>query len=125
MSVNLKKIASMVGPMLGLNSGKLNDAIDRASAMSGNVSSRSDALEVLRRNGIDSSFLSKVQGMVNGNPMAARIASMAGLDLSSLNRQLDDLKSNQRSTGRTMPTYEEPSDDRIAQMRKRLDKARK
>lgn len=124
MSVNLRKLASMVGPMLGLNSGKLNDAIDKASSLSGNVSSRSEALDVLRRNGIDNSFLSKVQGMVNSNPMAARIASMAGVDLSNLNRQIDDLKSGQQSFIRNA-TYPDSSDDRIAQMRKRLEKAKK
>lgn len=124
MSVNLRKLASMVGPMLGLNSGKLNDAIDKASSLSGNVSSRSEALDVLRRNGIDNSFLSKVQGMVNSNPMAARIASMAGVDLSNLNRQIDDLKSGQQSFIRNA-AYPDSSEDRIAQMRKRLEKAKK
>lgn len=124
MSVNLRKLASMVGPMLGLNSGKLNDAIDKASSLSGNVSSRSEALDVLRRNGIDNSFLSKVQGMVNSNPMAARIASMAGVDLSNLNRQIDDLKSGQQSFIRNA-VYPDSSEDRIAQMRKRLEKAKK
>lgn len=121
MKLNYQKIAKMAGSMLGLDQNKLDSAIRQASAMTGDIHSRSDALNVLRRNGIDNTFLSKVQGIVNSNPMASRIAGMMGVDLNDIRKGLDDL---QRGGGSPSNTAR-PSDDRVAQMRKRLDQARK
>lgn len=116
MRLNYARLAKMAGSMLGLDQSKLADAIDKASSMSGSIRNKADALNVLKANGIDNSFLSKVQQTINSNPFAAKLANMAGVNLSEIQNGLDDLRHQQSDAN---------ADDRIAEMKKRLERAQK
>lgn len=119
MKLNYQKVAKMAGSMLGLDQKRLDDAISKASSVAGGIRTKNDALNVLKKNGIDKSFLSKVQGMVNGNPMASRLAGMMGVDLNEIRRGLSDLQ------GSSSNPPASDGDERIEQMKKRLERAKK
>lgn len=117
MKLNYSRLAKMAGSMLGLDQKRLSDAIDMASSMTGNIHSKNDALNVLKANGIDNNFLSKVQKTISSNPFASKLASMAGVNLSEIQSGLRDLQQQNN--------MQLDSDNRIAEMKKRLERAKK
>lgn len=115
MRFNIEKIARL----LGLESSRLNSAIQKASSMSNGVTSKSDAMNILRKNGIDNNALSRMQNIINSNPVASKIAGMAGFNISDINRGINSLKEDTTYSSRA------PEDDRIIQMKKRLAQVKK
>lgn len=70
--------------------------------MSTGVNNQSQALNVLKQNGVDGNFLNKVQGYLN-NPMAGMIAKVAGVDLNNVKNAVNALQGVNPSRGTNTP----------------------
>lgn len=121
MRIDFSKLASAAGSLLGLDKSKLGSAYKQASSMAQGVRSKQDAMRILSQAGVDRSFLDKVDSTIRHNPLAGRIASMAGVDLDEIEHGLDELQGG-GGVGPHAP-QDKATDDRIARMRARLDKA--
>lgn len=86
----------MLAQMFKMNqqdSGKLMTAWQQAQAIAGNITNQSQALEVLKQQGIGSDFIGKVQGYLN-NPIAGMIAKAAGINIDEIRNALNVMQGN-------------------------------
>lgn len=114
----------MASRLTGADPARLNEAAQKASQF-GNVNTRSDALDALHRAGVDDAFLGRLQGLLT-TPMAKMLTNMTGLDTSTVNRAIEDLKGGAPvSSNPNQGAASRSSDgDRLAALRRSLEKVR-
>lgn len=89
---------------LGVNPQRLQKAIEQATPYAESVSTKQDAVGILKKIGVNRETIRKAKKLLD-NPFAPAIAKMAGVDLTAVRDGISQL-SDENQAESTLPTFE-------------------